>query len=113
MRLDAQLLHMVHLAVETALAALIWVLLRRVYASRKRLMVLETEVGLVKKRFEAATAGFHIRLLHLEQQTKRAAAAVAVASLPHQVNRGEYELRMKIRQLTAATPEPRPQISRE
>jgi hypothetical protein len=113
MRLDTELLHTVHLAVETALAGLIWVLLRRIYCSRKRLVVLEAEVGLVKKRFEAATAGFHIRLLHLEQQTKRAAAAVAVAGIPHQGNRGEYELRMKIRQLTAAIPEPRQQISRE
>ncbi len=102
MRLDAPLLHLVHLAVETALAALIWILLRRLYASRQRLRVLETEVGLVRKRFEAATAGFHIRLLHLEQQTKRAAATAAVALLPHQGNRGEYELRMKVRQLTAA-----------
>jgi hypothetical protein len=94
--------------VETALAGLVWVLLRRIYCSRKRLVVLETEVGLVKKRFEAATAGFHIRLLHLEQQTKRAAAAVAGTSLPHQANRGEYELRMKIRQLTGATGPPLP-----
>jgi len=108
MRLDAQLLHAVHLAVEAALAALLWVLLRRVYGSRKRLTVLETEVGLVKKRFEAATAGFHIRLLQVERQTKRVAAAAAAASLPPQANRGEYELRMKIRQLTAASPEPRP-----
>ena len=108
MRLDAQLLHVVHLTMEAALAALIWVLLRRVYASRQRLTVLETELGLVKKRFEAATAGFHIRLLHLEQQTKRAAAAAAVASLPHPGNRGEYELRMKVRQLTAGSTDPRP-----
>ena len=106
MRLNVPLLHGAHILVEAVLAALVWVLLSRLHAARKTAMVLQTELGLVKKRFEAATAGFHIRLLQVEKQTKVAAGAAAgagrsaqVLSLSPQLNRGEYDLMRKVRQL--------------
>lgn len=105
MGLNPQLWNGVHMVVEVVLAGLVWVLLHRLHTARRWLTALETELGLVKKRFEAATAGFHIRLLQVEKQTKMAASAAAGAGRVPQLNRGEYDLMMKVRRLGG---EPRP-----
>jgi hypothetical protein len=105
MRLNPNLWHGFHLAVELLLAALVWVLLRRLHAARQAARALETELGLVKKRFEAATSGLHIRLLDVERRSKLAAGAAAGASprpaspQPAPLNRGESDLLRKVRQL--------------
>jgi len=117
MRWNPNLLHVGHVVVEAALAALVWVLLRRWNAAQRLAAALEIELGLVKKRFEAATAGFHIRLLQVERQSKSTVAAATAsvgsgrtfppAASPSRhateapaLNRGEWDLMMKVRQLT-------------
>ncbi len=102
---DIQLLHV---TAETMLAALVWVLYRRQNGAARRLAALEAEQGLARKRTEAATGGLHIRLLGLERSGRQAAAPAAVtAPLPPapkpQLNRGELDLLMKVRQLTGNT----------
>jgi len=113
-------MHIGHVAIEAALAALAWVLYRRLNHAWRLLAVVETELGLARKRFEAATSGFHIRLLAVERQSKLSAGAAAGAgwsqaraglaappagalvrrpSEPVRLNRGEWDLMRKVRQL--------------
>jgi hypothetical protein len=100
MRLNPNILHGFHLAVELVLAAVVWVLLRRLHTARQSARALETELGLVKKRFEAATSGLHIRLLEVERRTKPAAGAAAAGASPRPpLNRGEWDLLRKVREL--------------
>jgi hypothetical protein len=115
--------NLVHIAVESVLAALVWALSRRASACRRRMIVLETAQELMKKKFEAATAGLHLRLLWLERQCRQSPArprpdaagwqaelAKALESEPdgkparppqdkRRLSRGELELQEKIRRL--------------
>jgi len=107
-----------HVAITTLLAALVWMLYRRQYSLRRRLTALESELGLVKKRFEAATAGLHIRVLTVEKYARQgravtpsAAGAAAVGSRrlpaggpaepppPAALSPGEQDLWRKLRRL--------------
>jgi hypothetical protein len=119
-------LELIHIGVETILAGLVWVLFRRAEAARCEIIAREAECGLIKKRFEAATAGLHFRLLHVERLWKQAAAwkapiqsrrewpaspppARAANGNPRgsavartQLSRGEMDLLLKVRQLHAS-----------
>src|SRR5262245_49410351 len=95
--------HLIHFAIEAALAVLMWVLHWRGEAIRRRAVALETEHGLVKKRFEAATAGLHFRLLHVEKRLKEllrgTAAPETRMSGMAELSRGEMALLMKVREI--------------
>ncbi len=108
-----------------ALAAFaLGVLYRWASALRRDILALELEHGLMKKRFEAATGGLHVRLLQVERRLRPIAAAVSLQTgvsaadlrasagageariLPplgakNQLSRGEMELLKKIRQLAS------------
>ena len=107
-----------HIGVEIVLAGLVWLLLRRQNNSRALMAVVEAGLGLVKKRFEAATMGLHIRLLLAERQLKGTQGALpgsfAVVKRSHvlrwprrqetgdppQLSRGEMDLLHKVRQIS-------------
>ena len=107
--------HLAHLVVEAVLAGLVWLLYWRLRLARRLLNTLQTELGLVKKRHEAATAGFHIRLLQVEKAVKLGVGAAPAARpvrgaaaawpMPRRsgettpLNHGERDLMMKVRQL--------------
>ena len=114
-------LHLIHFTLEALLAVLAWVLFRRLDAARRRIGALETAQGLMKRRSEAATAGLHSRLLHVERQLKQPLASPpgslgagkrtngAESLKPSgamvartQLSRGEFDLLMKVRQLNGA-----------
>jgi|GEM_PF-6706050 len=99
-------------------------LYRRAGALRRDILALELEHGLMKKRFEAATGGLHVRLLQVERRLRPIGAAVSqrtAASAPdlgasagageeqipppleakNQLSRGEMELLKKIRRLAS------------
>ncbi len=113
-------LHAVHFGLEALLAAAVAVLFRLLARQRARLTALETETGVMRKRHDAANAGFHIRLLQVEKGSRSAAAAAAggpgvppsapagapppaaVLADPSRLNRGERDLMQKIRGLTRA-----------
>ncbi|HYM10983.1 MAG TPA: hypothetical protein VEU62_09625 [Bryobacterales bacterium] len=127
-------LQLIPLALEAILAALVWLLYRRAGGARRDLLALETAQGLMKKRFEAATAGLHLRLLHVERQLRQAppeipsAGRVALRTVEthersivppavrplaadpthprDRLSRGEMDLLRKVRQLTAAGSRP-------
>ncbi len=92
-----------HFAIEAVLAAVVCLLYRRGESIRRRGIRLETEHGLVKKRFEAATAGLHIRLLQVEMRLKErrrsSAPPEACVADAAQFSRGELALLMKVRQI--------------
>jgi hypothetical protein len=102
-------LHVIHFTVEAILVALIGVLFRRLEAARREMRALGTAQGLMKRRFEAATAGLHTRLLAVERAVKQHAAAARPtlelvrsgdpAIKKTQLSRGELEVLMKVRQL--------------
>ncbi len=96
--------YVIHFAIEAVLAALICILYRRGAAARRATIVLETEHGLVKKRFEAATAGLHFRLLQVEKRLRELLRGTATPEtrLPGatQLSRGEMALLMKVRQIS-------------
>jgi hypothetical protein len=87
-----------HFGVELLLGAFIGVLYGRARRWRRELAALETDQGLTKKKFEAATAGLHIRLLSVEQRS-RPLPATAAPTPQRSLSRGEMDLLMKIRRL--------------
>lgn len=102
-------LHVIHFTAEAILLALIGVLFRRLETARREMRAFETAQGLMKRRFAAATAGLHVRLLAVERAVKEHAAAARpapelarggeAAVSKTQLSRGELELLMKVRQL--------------
>jgi len=104
MYLNLEHLHIFHIAVELMLASAVLMLAQRLHSRRRSLTAIETELGLIKKRYEAATAGFHIRLLRVEAQSRMGTATAGTARSGRtgtvvQFNRGERELLMKVRRL--------------
>ena len=103
----SQDLQLIYITFEAILAALVWLLYRRSGQARRERIELEAAQGLMKKRFEAATAGLHFRLQQVERQLKQAPAAarreapagLIAARAP--LSRGEADLLMKVRQYQA------------
>lgn len=111
-------LDVIHFTLEGALAGLAGMLFRRLDAARRQIVALETAQGAIRRRFEAATAGLHTRLLTVERASKQlhtvsnANASPARRPAPEllrgggalaaktQLSRGEMELLTKVRQLS-------------
>lgn len=115
-------LTLIHFTVEAGLAAVVWLLYRRLEAVRSELPAIGATQEKAKRRSEAATGGLHMRLLTVERylrQTHAQAHAAAPAAAPvarrtapaeaaapaaaiapkGQLTRGEMDLFLKVRQM--------------
>ena len=64
-------LPLLHLAIEAALAGLVWLLYRRLNRVRRELAAIEDAHGLLQKKWEFADSAGHFRLLEAEKRWKQ------------------------------------------